>query len=211
MILHTFLAAVLASADATAVPPATSVDLPPLPLETMAPLVAPSPRPPILGGSTFSWTYAEVNYLWRDSNAADKTLDGVEFRGSFEIMLNFFLQASYARLSSGIDLDEYGVGLGYHFPIGSTFDLYGTASYAKEDFSGGGPDDDGALLAAGTRWRMLEKLELNGELEWANVHTSAGGVQVGARWYLMDMLSLGASYRHLDKDDSFAVGARVQF
>ena len=210
MILYALLA-VLASSDASAVPPATSIDLPPLPLETIGPFVAAAPRPPLLGGSTFSWTYAEVNYLWRDSNSADKTLDGVEVRGSFEIMFNFFLQASYARLSSGIDLDEYGVGLGYHFPIGSTFDLYGTASYAKEDFSGGGSDDDGALLAAGTRWRILEKLELNGELEWANVHTSAGGVEVGARWYLLDMLSIGGSYHHLDKDDSFAVGARVQF
>jgi hypothetical protein len=210
MILHALLA-VLASTDSPAAPPATSIELPPLPLESMSPLVAPSPGPPILGGKTFSWTYAELNYLWRDSNSADKTLDGVEVRGSFEIMFNFFLQASYARLSNGVDLDEYNVGLGYHFPVGSTFDLYGIASYAKDDFSGGGSDADGASLAAGARFRVLEKLELNGELEWANVHTSAGGVEVGARWYLMDMLSVGASYRSFDHDDTFGVGARVQF
>jgi predicted porin len=233
MILHALLA-VLASSDATAMPSSVSIELPPLPLESMRPLVAPSPRPPVAvpplplesmrplvapsprppvagGKNGFSWTYAELNYLWRDSDAADKTLDGVEVGGSLEIMLNLFLQASYARLSNGVDLDEYDVGIGYHFPIGGTLDLYGTASYAKEDFSGGGNDDDGAALAAGARFWLTEKLELNGEVEWANVHESAGGVEVGARWYLIDMLSFGASVKSFDHDETFAVGARVQF
>ena len=209
MILHAALAVVLAA-------PETNVELPappPIPAEWVTPLAAPPFRPVIGGGKNgFSYTYAEANYLWRDSDAAGQHIDGYELRGSFEIIFNLFLQASYARLTNDANLDEYGVGLGYHLPIGNTLDLYGTASYRKDDFSGGGSADaDGGMLAAGARFWLTEKLELNGELQWANVHESAGGVEVGARWYLIDLLSLGGSYRHLDNDDSFAVGARVQF
>jgi hypothetical protein len=215
MLLHALAYTLLASAEApvvesptpwTAFEPATSL------VALSEPgMAGPSIAEPALAQTQkgFSYTYAELNYKSFDSDDADQTFDGFELKGSFEIMLNIFLQASYQKLSDDFDLDRYRFGAGWHLPVGDKLDLFGILSYAKDDVEGPG-SEDGIQGEVGGRFWLLEKVELNGEAIWADVDDSAFGVGVGARWYPIDLLSLGFNVETLDSDTTYTLGVRAQ-
>ena len=201
------IAALACLALSTPIEPAPALELPVYEPAAAAPA-------PLIGGETpFSWTYGELNYLWRDVDAIDDSIDGFELRASFEILLNLFLQGSYSQLSGDADLDSYTLGVGWHLPIGTKLDAFGILSYAKDEIDGSGFDDDvdGPMGEVGARFMLGEKIELNGEIIWANLDDSETGFDVGGRFYFMNNLSVGANVTKFDEDEMFAVGARFQF
>ena len=189
--------------------PATAESAPLYELPELPPVSAPVP---VLaeGPSKISWTFAEVNYKWVDVDALDDSIDGVELKGSLEILLNIFLQASYSMLSGDVDVDETRIGAGWHFGVGDTLDLFGILSYAYED-PDGGDSEDGVRGEAGARFLLGEKIELNGEAIWQNIDESDYGIGVGGRFYLTPKISLGLGAEILDNDETYTAGARFQF
>lgn len=184
-------------------------------LPVLEPVYAPtSPAPALLGSDTgFSWTYVEADYVWTDIDALDDTLDGWLAKASLELPLNIFLQASYGQTTGDTDLNETRVGAGWHFGLMDTVDAFGILSYVYEDVSGSGFDDteDGIVGEIGARLFLGEKLELNGEVIWADIAESDTGFGLGARYYIIPALSLGANGTWIDSNDTYAVGARFQF
>jgi hypothetical protein len=158
------------------------------------------------------YTYIEANYLWTDSDTLDETVDGVEVTGSLELPLNLFAQLTASRQSGDVDLDQYRLGIGYHLSIGSRIDAYGilSAAHAETDGSDDDFDDDGIAGEVGVRMLLTPRIEVNGSAEWADVDESDYGVGVGGRFYLIDMLSLGARAEFLDSGDSYTVGVRFE-
>jgi hypothetical protein len=208
MLLHALAYTLLAAPDAPAV-------------ETASPWTAYEPTTSLVAAAQpalaetrkgFSYTYAELNYKWIDVDDSDQKFDGVEVKGSIEIFLNIFLQLSYATLEDDLDFDRYRVGAGYHLPIGDRLDLFGILSYAKDEIDGDGvdEDEDGVQGEVGARFWLLDKVEINGEFIWANIDESDVGAGAGARWYPMDILSLGLNVETFDSDETFTAGVRVQ-
>lgn len=201
------IAALACLALTTPVEPAPNLELP-----AFVPVAAPAPM--LIGGETpFSWTFVEANYLWRDVDALSDELDGWELRASLELFLNLFLVGSYSQLSGDADLDQYSLGVGFHLPVGTRFDAFGILSYAKDEIDGSGFSDeaDGPMLEVGGRFMLGEKIELNGEIIWANLDDSDTGFDVGARFYIIPALSVGANVTVFDEDELFALGGRFQF
>jgi hypothetical protein len=212
MFTHAAFLALLAAPDVNAAEPQ------PLVLEPLVPVASafePTPMVQDTQRAGFSYTYIEANYVWLDSDDLDDSIDGFELEASFEIMLNIFLQASYSKLEGDADVDYYKVGAGWHFPICDTLDLYGVASWAGrefdiEDFEGDN-DDNGPALAAGARFWLTPKLEINGEAEWTDIEDSEAAINAGARWYFVHNFSLGANVRFGEDDETVAAGLRFSF
>ena len=189
---------------------APSSELPELTLVPSPTRLAPAAQENYPG---FSYTFVEANYLWTDVDAVDDSLDGWETRVSVEIFFNLFLQGSYSQIAGDADLDQTRLGLGFHLPVGGRIDAFGILSYAHEELDGSGFDEseDGVVGEVGGRFWLLDRLELNGEVIWADIEESDAGLGVGARFYVIPALSLGASMSVIDEDESFALGARFQF
>lgn len=208
------IAALACLALSTPIEPAATLELPASTLELPAfePVAAPAPM--LLGGNTpFSWTYVEANYKWRDVDGLNDSLDGWELRASFELFMNLFLQGAYSQISGDVDLDEYSLGAGWHFPVGTTFDVFGILSYTRDEVDGSGisADEDGPMAEVGGRVMLGEKIEANGEIIWANLDSSETGFDVGGRFYITPKISVGANVTWFDQDELFAVGGRFQF
>ena len=98
---------------------------------------------PAMAAKGFSYTYAEAGYRNIDADSIEG--DGAEFNVSFGATDYFHILFSYSRLwideidglsSVDVDLDEYKVGFGGHYPIMDKVDLVGQVSYVDDEFRG---------------------------------------------------------------------------
>jgi hypothetical protein len=206
--MFALLATLTLSTPAPALPAADAAatfEMPALALEPM-------PAPALLGGdSPFSWTFVEANYVWNDVDAVDDTLDGWEARASLELFFNLFLQAAYSQVTGDADLDQWNIGAGWHFTLGTSLDLFGILSFATQEIDDINFDEDGLMGEVGARYKLGERFELNGEIIWADIDESDTGFDVGARFYLIPALSLGANATFFGEDETYAAGARFEF
>lgn len=177
---------------------------------TPAQPVAP-PAPLLLGGGTFGYTYAEINYVYTDLDGVSGDLNGAEATLSWNLLAGLFLVGTYGTNDGSIDIETYKIGAGYHIPLGDKLDILGVLSYVYNSVGGGLSDVDGYELDVGARFMLFEKLEVNGLLEWVDLNDENFGVELGGRFYLIDHLSLGATVETIDDDFRFTAGARFQF
>jgi hypothetical protein len=184
----------------------------PAPIEPLAlnarsaPIAAPEEFP------AMEYTYAELSYVWLDSDAVDDTLDGWDLTGSFELPMNFFLQGTVRQLSGDVDFNTYKIGVGWHFGLVPRLDAYGILSYESVELDGFGSsaDEDGPAAEVGLRFSLLKALEVNGRLLWSDLDESDSGGGLGARWYFSDMLSAGLNVDSFASDTIGTVGVRVE-
>ena len=177
----------------------------PAPIRWSAPLA--DDFPPL------EYTYVEANYVRRDSKLADETLDGWDLTGSLELPMNFFLQATGHDQSGDATLSGYRLGAGWHFGLFSRVDGYVIAGYEHLKLSDSANDDteDAFSGELGGRVMITHKIEANARLLYADLGDRNPGAGVGARWYLMPRLSIGARYDRLGDDDVVSAGARFEF
>jgi len=167
-----------------------------------------APVPSKLG---FSYTYIEANYTWFDSDAAGSTLDGFELTGSFELPMNFFAQLGVSGLNGDIDLKEYRLGAGWHFPLSDTLDAYGVLSWLDQNYNNGVSDENGPAADVGVRLMLDPKIEVGGYGEWADLDNSDFGLGATGRYYFTEELSAGARVLFIDSGNEWAAGLRFQF
>lgn len=167
--------------------------------------------PPAADRPGFSYTYVEANYARLDSDAASDKIDGLELTGSLGLPLNFFVQATSSTLNGDADLQEWRLGAGWHFSLGSTIDAFGLLSYVDQNFNSGISDESGVTGDAGVRLAVTPKIEVSGYGEWADVEKSEVGFGAGARYYLTERLSLGVRALFIDTGDQWVGGLRFQF
>ncbi len=179
---------------------------PPVLLPRSAPLVFEQDFPPM------EYTYVEGSYVRLDSDALNETLDGWDLTGSFELPMNFFLQASARQQSANADVDTYRFGAGWHFGLVPRLDAYGMLSYESVDVSGSASNSnsDGAAAELGLRFSITRKIEVNGRFLWADVESSDSGGGLGARFYLTERLSIAANYDVLGNDELLTTGLRFE-
>jgi len=189
----------------SAITPAPSVSLP-------EPSLAGLTLAPVEDAPEMEYTYIEANFLWTDSDGLGEELTGGEITGSLELPLNLFVQLTGSQLSDSTDVDQYRLGVGWHFGLIPRLDAYGIASYAETeiDGSGGSFDDEGWVFELGLRFLLTDSLEVNGSMEWVDLDESDVGGSLGVRYYIIDALSLGARVETLDSDETISVGARFE-
>lgn len=191
--------------------------LPLLALSVPAPLLHEAPPVALLSVAVpaladdmpeMEYTYAELNYIWTDSDDFDEELGGFEAVGSLELPLNFFLQAAFTSQSDDTDVETLRVGAGWHIGLIARLDAYGILSYVDTEVDDDG--EDGIAGELGVRFLLTPKFELNAAAKWLDVEEDDYGVAAGARFYLIDMLSLGGRVESFDDDLTFALGLRVE-
>lgn len=142
------------------------------------------------------YSYAEAGYVQTDVDGFNETLDGYSLRGSFEITDDWFVFADYNDQSTGgLDVQQYGAGVGYAWSVTDTTDLYGKLSYAKAEASLGGfsVDDDGYAVALGVRSLFGEHFELEASVDYTDLSESGDDTTFGvaARWYFVEQFAVG--------------------
>jgi len=172
----------------------------------MRPIAAPDEFPPM------EYTYVEASYVMLDSDSLNDELDGWDLTGSFELPMNFFLQATVRQLSADADVDRYTLGAGWHFGLVPRLDAYGILQYQTIDVSGSGTDseDDGMGAELGLRFSLTRAIELSGRYQWSDLDDSDSSVGVGARYYFGSLLSAAVNYDQASDDKVITAGVRVE-
>ena len=171
-----------------------------------APVVAAADEP---RKGIFSYSFVEANYKWTDIDGLDDPVDGWEARVSFELPLNFFLQASYGQLSGDVDIDEWRFGAGWHMPLADRFDVYGILSISGTDIEDN--NEDGFAAEVGGRMMVVDKVELNARGIWVDIEDSDAGLGVGARYYFQPNMSFGLNADVTGDATTWTAGLRFQF
>ena len=166
-----------------------------------------------------SYTYVQLSYA--DTEIVDRNLDidgdGLGISGSFELGEVAFLKAGYRTQDFGsrIDLDQWNIGVGAHFPIVENLDLVGSISYvdAQVDTRFGDVDDSGLGLGVGVRARLAEQFELEGGINYVDLDDSGDETSFvfGGRYYLSQELAFGAGFEVGSDVTTWLVSARVEF
>ena len=162
-------------------------------------------------------SYSNVDLGWLSTDVDNgPTLDGFGLRGSVGFAENFFAFGEYgSQDSSGIDFDQYAVGLGGHLAIGDRADLVGRVGYLKADVSAGplSADEDGYLVSAGVRAQVIDNFELEGGAIFRDFGsgTDDTAVVLGGRWFFNENFAINADYEHADDGGTLFAGVRFTF
>ena len=169
-----------------------------------------------------SYTYAEAGWLQSDIDEFNEDLGGWGLRASWEIVDNFFVFGRYADQKTDTRAGEFtfqpwDLGVGYAYPINDTLDVYGTVSYSNIDADAPSyvknTSDDGYTLGLGARTRVIEKLELEGTVKYANFsdYGSNTSFEFAGRYFFTDAFALGLEYTAGSELDTFGAMLRYQF
>ena len=169
-----------------------------------------------------SYTYAEAGWLQSDIDNFNEELGGWGLRASWEIVDNFFVFGRYADQSTNARGGEFtfqpwDLGVGYAYPVNDTLDIYGTVSYSNIDADAPSyvknTSDDGYTLGLGARTRLIEKLELEGTVKYADFsdYGSNTAFEFAGRWFFTDAFAFGLEYSAGSELDTFGAMLRYQF
>jgi Outer membrane protein beta-barrel domain len=169
-----------------------------------------------------SYSYAEGGFTRVDLDNID-TGDGYFIGGSLGFGTNWLGFVEYDTSNfdqSGVDadVDQVMVGFGGHFPMADNVDFVGKLAYVDESVKVQTPigsasaDEDGYMLSAGVRGRVLERLDLSGDLEYVDLGDSDDtGLSLRGLYGFTDMFSLGARVGYSDDATEYGVFARFTF
>jgi Outer membrane protein beta-barrel domain len=169
-----------------------------------------------------SYSYAEGGVSRVDLDSID-TGDGYFIGGSLGFGTNWLGFVEYDTSNfdqSGVDadVDQVMVGFGGHFPMADNVDFVGKLAYVDESVDVHTPignasaDEDGYMLSAGVRGRVLERLDLSGDLEYVDLGDSDDtGLSLRGLYGFTDMFSLGARVGYSDDATEYGVFARFTF
>lgn len=139
--------------------------------------------------------------------------DGFGVSGSMAFTQDIFGLASIDAIEldgSGVDGSLLSIGAGYRIAINQALDVFATASLKRVKFDGF-DDDMGFGLGVGLRGRLIERLELQGGLEYVDVNDSDTTIQVGGRWYFTPNFAAGVDFSDNDAGSALRFVARYDF
>ena len=148
-----------------------------------------------------SYRYLQLGYMETEIDSIGPDADGFGTRGSFAFANNFFVFTEISKQEVlDIDIDQYAVGLGGHYPLAANLDLVGRIGWAKIEADAGGglaADDDGYLAGVGIRARAGDHLQF----EAGVIHVDYGdfgddtGVELAARYHFNKNWAAGLEYQ----------------
>jgi hypothetical protein len=162
------------------------------------------------------YSYVEAGYVETDVDGTSASLDGFALRGSFALTDKWFMFAGYTDQNyGGLDIQDYGVGVGYAWPVAATTDLYGKLSVvrAEASVSGFSLTDEGLAAAFGVRSLFNDRFELEASAGYTELSDSGGGATLGvaARWHFVKRFAVGIEAVAGEDTTAYGIGARWEF
>lgn len=163
-----------------------------------------------------SYSFIDAGYVTTDIDGIGDSADGFLLRGSLEITDQVFVFAGYTSQSiDGLDVNDYGVGVGYAWSISDRADIYGKVGYvrAEADLAGFSLEDDGYGLGVGIRGRVLDQLELEGAVNYTDLSDLGDDTSfaAAARWYFTGQFAVGVEAVLGEDATSYGIGVRWNF
>jgi len=168
-----------------------------------------------------SYNYVQLGYGWLtvdEDFIGDIDGDGFNISGSVEVGENWFIVASYASadFDFGIDLDELGIGVGFHAPVSDRADFFTTVSYisAEASVSGfGSSDEDGYGISVGLRGMASDRVELAGAISYADLGDGGDGTSIAgeALYDFTDTFSAGVNLGFGEDTTVYGIFGRLYF
>lgn len=190
----------------------------------------------------FSYTYMEGGYRNVDADSIDA--DGFEASFSFGAMKYLHILGSYSRLyvddvhdvdgvraeSSDLDIDEFKIGFGGHYPVLDNVDLVLDAVYVDDEITGKARLNDGTWVAGtapktrinetdegyeasfSARIQALKKLEMTPHVTYRDVGSDSDtGFGLGLVYNFHKKFSLRIKGTHFSDDSAtdLFLGIRV--
>ena len=185
--------------------------------------------PPAMAAKGFNYTYMEGGYRNLDADSIEA--DGFEAGFSFGATDYIHIVGRYSRLfvdnidgasSTDLDIDEFKIGFGGHYPIMEKVDLVGEVSYvdeqttgkARRDYdglnvSGTGPKvnindkDEGYEATFSARVQAMKKLEVTPHVIYRDVGSDSGtGFGLGLVYNFYKKFSLRVRGTHFSDDSA---------
>jgi Outer membrane protein beta-barrel domain len=171
----------------------------------------------------------DLSYSYAEGGIGRVDLDQIDAGDSYFIggSLGFgtswlgFVEYSTSKFDEAgmdADLDQAMVGFGGHFAMADNIDFVGKLAYVDQSvdvntpLGNGSADENGYMLSAGVRGRMLERLDLSGAVEYVDVGDGDDtGLSLRGLYDFTDMFSLGARLGYSDDATSYGVFARFTF
>lgn len=170
--------------------------------------LAQSPEQP---ESDLSYDYLELRFVDVDSNGGD----GLSFKGSYQFPSNWLIVGGITSLdfNNNVDGTFIEVGTGYVWDFKSGFDLFATLRYVNVEIDnpGGGADDDGVALSAGTRGMISPDFEVRGSVNHINLDDSDTFLEIAGDYYFTRQFAAGLSVEFAGDTDAITIGARWYF
>lgn len=169
-------------------------------------------------GPSYSYIQAVYQKTEVDIGGFDVDGDGFGVSGSVEINDSWFVFANYssAEFESVIDLNEWGVGGGFHSAISEKTDWFATLAYVDAEADAGGglsAGDSGFGASIGLRSMLNPKLELVGSISYVDLGDAGDGTSIGGGlWYTVTgNLALGVGIDVGDDTTGYGLGVRLYF
>ena len=150
------------------------------------------------------WKYVEGGFTSINPDGAD-SVDGWFAGGMWEFGSTQKFHA-FAEIGEVDDDRNWSAGGGWHGLLGDAADLVAEAAFVDLD------EVDGFRVTGGVRWMVLERLELNGFLNYSDLDTfDQTSLEVGGVFDFTRRFGVGASYDHGDDFDTTRGFVRYNF
>jgi hypothetical protein len=165
----------------------------------------------------FSYNLIEGGYVTTEIDDFDIDGEGFTVGGSFELGSNLFGFASINDIDydGPVSSNQITVGLGFNWALSPDLDLVSGISYERIEakVSGVSADDDGFGLNVGLRGRVAERLELTGNVKYADFGNGSDDftLSAGGRYYFTDAFAAGPDLSHNDDGTTWGISFRYDF
>lgn len=161
----------------------------------------------------FSYTYADLSYVYSDVDVANDELTGFDALGSAEISDHMRVFAGYSAVTLGnFDTNTMQAGIGYHNPVFETSEVILDAGYVRADADGAASAVNGYLLGLEYRFMVYDRFEFDAGATYREFEGGADNtaVEAGFLYYLNDSIGLSLSADFDDDNEVFFAGIRYQ-
>ena len=182
--------------------------------------------PGVSRAAGMSYSYVEAGYAETEIEADDVDMDGDGYRisGSLAIAPTYHIIVDYStadleveNFNIGADVETISIGFGYNRPISERADAIGRILYVDSSvdfdstFADASADDSGLGMQFHLRGQVMERLEVEGGVDYVDVGDDDTSLLVEGRYFLTDALALGAGLRFGDDTTSYGVSLRFNF
>ena len=151
------------------------------------------------------FSYASIN----DPSGSGISSDhGYGLSGSYDFTGNWFVGAGYSHetadgpLGTSLTGNLYDLGIGYHYPLNSNWDLVPSLTYLSSKVEASAPGagtffsetDTGWDEGLGMRGMVTEQLELDAGLDHSSAGSSSNSVSVAALYNFTHSIAAGVGY-----------------
>lgn len=166
----------------------------------------------------FDYDYVDLSYGMLEFDDINVDGDGFGIGGSVAINSDFHVFAGYqsAGLDFGVDVSQFGAGVGYNTELSPTVDAVARLSYQYVEIDApgfGSVDDNGLGFGVGLRFAASDVLEVSAGIDYVDFGDGGDdtGFTLGAFYSFTDAFDAGLSGSWSDDTSTYLLTGRFYF